>query len=1149
MVSPLLPTLLGTGSLVRFGLGLVLKQSPVSFVLLTALLQSVLLLLWAVYVAPQPSPLRKLPLASQGPWWSTFLLEPATDDLERFMNETANNGLIRYFGVFHGERLLITKSQGTKEMMLLRAYNYDKLPLVTKLIGQVTGQGLLVTAQDEHKRQRKSLLPAFKYKYIKDLFPRFWFYTTEFVAALEKEIDRVGEGSTAVVDVEGWMMRATLDVVAGTGFGVEVNAIAKPDSDLAEAVATVEFHESEGNNLSAFGLPLAALAGKQILDPDADDDKSRFESQTATETDVVSTLLRFKEPLTDKELMAQSATILAAGQDTTSVATTWALYLLAHHPHVQSTLRSEVHKHLPSPDMQDETVDAPLIESLPYLAAVCNETLRLFPQAPVLRRHVVKSGTVVLGEPIPVGTVVMTSIWGTHRMKSVWGPDAGEFKPECFLQYDGDGKMNFDPHAGFKGEEATYRYLPFALVSGLIGRFEWSVLDPAKMMQEDIKMNFGIVSKPEAGLRLRTRRVDGCTKTSEEFNTASRNVKPGLIAAGIVSAWTWAATLLQSSTVAYTYGVAGPFWYAAGATVQILMFSILACKTKMNAPRCHTYLEIINVRYGRVAHIIFIFFALVTNILVGSQLLLGGSAVVTSLTGMNVYAAIFLIPLGVVAYVLMGGLRATFLCDYSHTLILMVIILYFMFEVYVSDDIIGSPARMFELLKKAASQRPIDGNQDGSYLTLKSNNALIFGVIQLCSGSGTVFLDQAYWQRAIASRPTTAVRAYILGGLAWFAIPFGFATTLGLASAALVDNPAYPTYPDVPSSSQISAGLASAFAASTLLGKGGAVALLITLFMAVTSCASAELIAVSSILTFDVYKTYIKPNATPQNLIFMAHVNVAVFGLTMAIFAIIWNVIGIDLGWLFLVMGLLIGGAVMPTAFAITWKKQSRAGAIAGSLSGLVAGLTAWLVEAKVHYGELTLETTGSNFATLAGNLAAIMTGLIVTVVVSLIKPDNYDWSGTRAINIEHALHVEGTTPSPQVDSSSASNVTQMGTGDKDAKRVSAADPIALDEERQLSIDARYEDNPSSLRSAFKLACIASFVLPFIMDFLIPIPMFLSHYIFSKEFFTAWVVISFIWVFASSLISVLLPIWETRAFFGVLFRAVTGDIRGRRGAA
>jgi hypothetical protein len=50
------------------------------------------------------------------------------------------------------------------------------------------------------------------------------------------------------------------------------------------------------------------------------------------------------------------------------------------------------------------------------------------------------------------------------------------------------------------------------------------------------------------------------TKTSEEFNTASRSIKSGLIASGIVSAWTWAATLLQSCTVAYSYGISGPFW-------------------------------------------------------------------------------------------------------------------------------------------------------------------------------------------------------------------------------------------------------------------------------------------------------------------------------------------------------------------------------------------------------------------------------------------------------------------------------------------------------------------------------------------------------------------------------------------------------------
>ncbi|KAH7389393.1 solute symporter family transporter [Phaeosphaeria sp. MPI-PUGE-AT-0046c] len=641
---------------------------------------------------------------------------------------------------------------------------------------------------------------------------------------------------------------------------------------------------------------------------------------------------------------------------------------------------------------------------------------------------------------------------------------------------------------------------------------------------------------------LQNRYTQYSTHQSEEFNTASRSVKPGLIASGIVSAWTWAATLLQSSTVAYTYGVAGPFWYAAGATVQILMFSILACKVKQNAPRCHTYLEIIKARYGTVAHLVFMLFAFVTNILVGSQLLLGGSAVVTSLTGMPVYAAIFLIPVGVCAYVILGGLRATFLCDYSHTLILMIIILYFMFNAYAVSPLIGSPGEMYELLKKAGTQRPIEGNKDGSYVTLKSNFGLIFGVIQLCSGSGTVFLDQAYWQRAIASKPSTAVRAYLLGGLAWFAIPFGFSTTLGLAAAALTDHPRFPTYPDVPTSGQISSGLAAAFAAETLMGQGGAVALLIVLFMAVTSCASAELIAVSSLLTFDVYKAYIQPKATPKQLIFVSHIMICVFGLTMSVFACIWNAASIDLGWLFLVMGLLIGGAVFPTAFSITWRKQSKAGAIAGCLSGLAAGLTAWLTTAKHYYGEISVETTGLSYPTLAGNLASIMTGLIVTVTISLIKPADFDWEITRAIN---AVVTDGTTP-PR-DSSTPE--LPVASEKKDVAETSA--PAARSEPDPAHLPSRLaptseEDDPRTLRRAFKLACISAFVLTFILDFLLPMPMFFSGYIFSKGFFTGWVVVSFIWVFASSAISCLLPIWETRSSFGTFVGKITADLgRGK----
>ncbi|KAG8842057.1 hypothetical protein FRB91_004465, partial [Serendipita sp. 411] len=181
-------------------------------------------------------------------------------------------------------------------------------------------------------------------------------------------------------------------------------------------------------------------------------------------------------------------------------------------------------------------------------------------------------------------------------------------------------------------------------------------------------------------------------RNSEEFTSASRSVKPGLIASGIVSAWTWAATLLQSSAVAYN----GPWWYGSGATIQVLLFAQLAAKLKLNAPNAHTFLEIIGERWGKLAHLVFLFFGLATNIVVSSMLCLGGSATVTALTGMNTIAACFLIPLGVAIYVVAGGMRATLLCDYTHTAVLFAIIFVFMFTVYATSDKIGSIGKMHE---------------------------------------------------------------------------------------------------------------------------------------------------------------------------------------------------------------------------------------------------------------------------------------------------------------------------------------------------------------------------------------------------------------------------------------------------------------------
>lgn len=173
-------------------------------------------------------------------------------------------------------------------------------------------------------------------------------------------------------------------------------------------------------------------------------------------------------------------------------------------------------------------------------------------------------------------------------------------------------------------------------------------------------------------------RYTGYKATSvEEVRSASRSVRPGLIAAGIVSAWTWAATLLTSASMTFQYGVAGAYWYSAGAMLQILLCSIMACKLKSFASFCSTYLEIIRIRYDKRVHAVFMAFAFVTHLLVSSQLVLGGAAVVQELTGLHRLAGIFLIPFSVAVYTVTGGLRATLIADYVHTVGLLVINLYF----------------------------------------------------------------------------------------------------------------------------------------------------------------------------------------------------------------------------------------------------------------------------------------------------------------------------------------------------------------------------------------------------------------------------------------------------------------------------------------
>ncbi|MDN6067886.1 MAG: hypothetical protein L0I52_10975, partial [Staphylococcus equorum] len=210
--------------------------------------------------------------------------------------------------------------------------------------------------------------------------------------------------------------------------------------------------------------------------------------------------------------------------------------------------------------------------------------------------------------------------------------------------------------------------------------------------------------------------------TAEEFSTAGRSVKKYLICACVVSSWTWSATLLTSTTQTYSNGVMGAYAYAAGATWQIVMFSCVAMKAKFRAPSAHTYLEIIKYRYGKVTHIVFCIWGLITNIMVTVMLLTGTSAVLNDMTGMHVIAACLLLPLGVMVYTLFGGLKSTFITDYTHGVIVVIVMFTFAFVAWATDDVIGSPDKVWDILQQVAIDKPRSGNADGSYLTMRSQH-------------------------------------------------------------------------------------------------------------------------------------------------------------------------------------------------------------------------------------------------------------------------------------------------------------------------------------------------------------------------------------------------------------------------------------------
>ncbi|KAK5956768.1 hypothetical protein OHC33_002256 [Knufia fluminis] len=476
------------------------------------------------------SPLRDLPMVKEGNHplmgqWYAITGEPSGEPMRRWINNTPNDGLIRYLGLFNRERILLTSPKVLAEVLNTKNYEFQRPQLLLRGIMKILGVGLLLAEGDDHKFQRKGLTPAFAFRHIKQLYPVFWSKSREMVKTVE-DVELVQKKPNVEIEIGGWASRAALDIIGVGGMGQHFNSLSDPDTELNKTYRSVfsPSRQAQILGLLTFFIPAWIIenlpikrnedimaASKIARDTSfqlVKQKKERLARKEKMDADIISIALESGQ-FTDEKLVDNVMTFLAAGHETTGSALTWSMYLLSKHPEVQTRLRQEVHEHI---NHLDNEINDTIIDGMPYLHAVCQEVLRVYSPVPMTLREAVVD-TSIQGHYIPKGSVLMICPWAVNKSEELWGPDASEFNPDRWMK---PGMANSG------GATSNYAFLTFlhgprscigqkfataelaCLLAAFVGKFEFEMTYP----DEEIIIKGGITARPKNGMRLNLKPVD-----------------------------------------------------------------------------------------------------------------------------------------------------------------------------------------------------------------------------------------------------------------------------------------------------------------------------------------------------------------------------------------------------------------------------------------------------------------------------------------------------------------------------------------------------------------------------------------------------------------------------------------------------------------
>ena len=315
-----------------------------------------------------------------------------------------------------------------EEILVKKAESFRK-DRTSRLLARVVGNGLLVNEGESWRRQRRLLQPAFHQRQLQS-------YAELMVGAIERASGQWRDGEARNVHED--MMGVTLTIVAEALFGADLSADAarmgRVISDLMEEfgrilgitarfqppawVPTPANRRLRASTRKVDQVILGVIEARRAHGGDADD--------------LLSLLVRARDEdggtMTDAQVRDEAVTLFLAGHETTALALTYALYLVAEHPDRQVRLSEELDRVLDGrrPTLGD-------LESLTYTEAVVLESMRLYPPAWGIARQAL-TDVEIGGCHFPKGAEFVMSPWVVQRdPRSFDEPEA--FRPE---RWEGD---------------------------------------------------------------------------------------------------------------------------------------------------------------------------------------------------------------------------------------------------------------------------------------------------------------------------------------------------------------------------------------------------------------------------------------------------------------------------------------------------------------------------------------------------------------------------------------------------------------------------------------------------------------------------------------------------------------------------------------